>query len=387
MYAVQGDKNSRIVHIELVAGNFEWNIPDGAKVLVKFLKPDGKAGLFDKLPDGTTASTFEPGKNKVDITLAPQMLTAAGKVESQVSFIYDDNIISTFTFNVFVQADPSASHDVSTDYVNWDKVFMPQATDTKVGEYLQVVEVDEHGRAKKISSKDVFENLEEIKLSDIDGSVSLRIDSRSSEAGFHNVLLIDSDNQSVDGGTVLSGISKGTGPLDAVNRQQLDESLEDMVSERDLDEILSDYVTEDELRDTVKTSAIPQTSGASVGQYLKITKVDNIGRVVSVAPVDAPSGSGVVEGSCSGIHVGADEPADDNIVVWIDPESEDTSLLVEAPATANVGQTIVVKAVDENGTPVAWEAADLPDSYSKAQIDTIMGSYINDIDALIGGDG
>ena len=89
----------------------------------------------------------------------------------------------------------------------------------------------------------------------------------------------------------------------------------------------------------------------------------------------------------AGVHVGTDEPTDDNIVVWIDPESEDTSVLVEAPATANVGQTIVVKAVDENGTPVAWEAADLPDSYTKSQIDTIMGAYINDIDALIGGGG
>lgn len=63
----------------------------------------------------------------------------------------------------------------------------------------------------------------------------------------------------------------------------------------------------------------------------------------------------------TGIHVGTDEPTDDNIIVWIDPESEDTSLLVEAPATAKVGQTIVVKAVDENGAPTEWEAATLPD--------------------------
>lgn len=63
----------------------------------------------------------------------------------------------------------------------------------------------------------------------------------------------------------------------------------------------------------------------------------------------------------AGVHVGTDEPTDDNIVLWIDPESEDTSLLVEAPATAKVGQTIVVKAVDENGAPTEWEAATLPD--------------------------
>ena len=33
---------------------------------------------------------------------------------------------------------------------------------------------------------------------------------------------------------------------------------------------------------------------------------------------------------------------------------------VEAPETAEVGQTIRVKSVDENGKPTAWEAADLP---------------------------
>lgn len=33
---------------------------------------------------------------------------------------------------------------------------------------------------------------------------------------------------------------------------------------------------------------------------------------------------------------------------------------ITTPATAEVGQTIVVKSVDSNGKPIAWEAADLP---------------------------
>lgn len=33
---------------------------------------------------------------------------------------------------------------------------------------------------------------------------------------------------------------------------------------------------------------------------------------------------------------------------------------IPVPATAKVGQTIVVKSVDANGKPTAWEAADLP---------------------------
>lgn len=35
---------------------------------------------------------------------------------------------------------------------------------------------------------------------------------------------------------------------------------------------------------------------------------------------------------------------------------------IPAPATATVGQTIVVKSVDENGKPTAWEPTDFPDS-------------------------
>lgn len=35
---------------------------------------------------------------------------------------------------------------------------------------------------------------------------------------------------------------------------------------------------------------------------------------------------------------------------------------IPAPASATVGQTIVVKEVDEEGKPIAWTAADFPDS-------------------------
>lgn len=50
---------------------------------------------------------------------------------------------------------------------------------------------------------------------------------------------------------------------------------------------------------------------------------------------------------------------------------------------ASVGQTIRITAVDENGTPTAWEPVDL---VLKSDFDTIMGSYITDIDTLVGGD-
>jgi hypothetical protein len=58
------------------------------------------------------------------------------------------------------------------------------------------------------------------------------------------------------------------------------------------------------------------------------------------------------------VYVGSEEP-DSNATVWIDHNGRNVNLVV-APATAEVGQTIVVKTVDENGKPTAWEAVDFP---------------------------
>lgn len=57
---------------------------------------------------------------------------------------------------------------------------------------------------------------------------------------------------------------------------------------------------------------------------------------------------------------------------------------IPVPSTAQVGQTIVVKEVDGNGKPVSWECVRV---YSKPEIDAALGSYITDVDALIGGEG
>lgn len=53
----------------------------------------------------------------------------------------------------------------------------------------------------------------------------------------------------------------------------------------------------------------------------------------------------------SGVYIGEDEPHDDDVLFWVKPDDDDTV-----------------------------------DFYTKPEIDAIMGSYINDIDTLIGGD-
>lgn len=82
--------------------------------------------------------------------------------------------------------------------------------------------------------------------------------------------------------------------------------------------------------------------------------------------VDVPDSPG------SGIHVGPDAPTDENVNVWIDTDEEPE----EAPetgsgidVTAEVGQTIIVEEVDENGKPTKWKAVDFPEGGSSAPAD------------------
>lgn len=83
----------------------------------------------------------------------------------------------------------------------------------------------------------------------------------------------------------------------------------------------------------------------------------NDGGLENPAPVTIKGSSG------SGVYIGAEEPTDSNVNVWIDTDEEvstEDSDFIPVPTTAEVGQTIVVKAVDENGKPTEWETADLP---------------------------
>ena len=56
---------------------------------------------------------------------------------------------------------------------------------------------------------------------------------------------------------------------------------------------------------------------------------------------------------------------------------------ITAPDSAEVGQTLVVKEVEENGKPVSWECVSV---YSREEIEVALGAYITDIDNLLGGD-
>lgn len=82
--------------------------------------------------------------------------------------------------------------------------------------------------------------------------------------------------------------------------------------------------------------------------------------------VQGPQGEKGETGN-SGVHTGSEPPTDDDVNVWINPDAKGDVLdFIPTPNTASVGQTIVVKEVDENGKPILWEAADFPSGGSNS---------------------
>lgn len=151
--AMQNDGNTRIVEVSLYSRGVAWLPPEGVTVSVHYQKPDGTAGVYDTLPDGTPACTITD--NVVGATLAPQMTTVPGKVVASLVFL--DGLgkqLATFPFYVQVAADPAAEVTESGDYFNFH-IFLPQPTNAAaVGQYLEIEEVTEDGRVLKVRAVD-----------------------------------------------------------------------------------------------------------------------------------------------------------------------------------------------------------------------------------------
>ena len=71
--AMQDDKYCRNVEISMFAGGVPFKPDAGGSVRVRYMKPDGKGGNYDTLPDGTPAWGMQG--NILTIALAPQVLT------------------------------------------------------------------------------------------------------------------------------------------------------------------------------------------------------------------------------------------------------------------------------------------------------------------------
>lgn len=117
IHAVQDDSNSRKIAFNIYAGGAQWAVPDGTLVTVRYKKPDGTAGFYDTLPDGSTPAATIDG-NVVTVALVPQALTVCGNVPVQIK-LYDSAGTSITTFAVVMQVSANVVSDaeiVSSDY-------------------------------------------------------------------------------------------------------------------------------------------------------------------------------------------------------------------------------------------------------------------------------
>lgn len=112
---MQADANTRIVEIHLFHDGAAWTVPGGVKAALGYRKPDGTAGLYDKLPDGTAGLSI--AENRITVVLAPQVLTAPGLVRAAVTLLdTNSDQLSTFPFEINVKDNPAAGTIVSENY-------------------------------------------------------------------------------------------------------------------------------------------------------------------------------------------------------------------------------------------------------------------------------
>lgn len=117
IHAVQDDSNSRKIAFNIYAGGAQWAVPDGTLVTVRYKKPDGTAGFYDTLPDGSTPAATIDG-NVVTVALVPQAFTVRGNVPVQIK-LYDSAGASITTFAVVMHVSANVVSDaeiVSSDY-------------------------------------------------------------------------------------------------------------------------------------------------------------------------------------------------------------------------------------------------------------------------------
>ena len=162
---MQADYYSRDIEFTLTSGG---QTPDftGNTALICFEKSDGTGGNYDKMPDGTIA--YRITKNVVKVSLAPQVLTAAGKVYLAVAIIAGNVKLHTFSVTLNVHKNPGLN-PISTSYVSiagtvpsdgWDAgVFLGTDAQGKVVARRDVLTTDRDQILDDRTQEDVRKNI------------------------------------------------------------------------------------------------------------------------------------------------------------------------------------------------------------------------------------
>lgn len=106
LHAVQGD-GGRIVAARLFAGAEPWTVPEGVTVRIAYELPDGTAGSYAELLDGTPACAA--AGNLVTAVIAPGLCREAGTVRAVLILRKGEQQISTFPFLLHVVEQPGGT--------------------------------------------------------------------------------------------------------------------------------------------------------------------------------------------------------------------------------------------------------------------------------------
>lgn len=112
--ASQGD-SARFLRLILEENGAAWNIPEGVVAAVRYRKPDGTGGTYDTLPDGTPAGAVRG--NILQLGLAPQVCSVAGKVHLQIVFMKHNSQVSSFAMVLNVE-ESVGFDEKSEEYMN-----------------------------------------------------------------------------------------------------------------------------------------------------------------------------------------------------------------------------------------------------------------------------
>lgn len=149
--AVQDDRYSRNLEITLLNCGEEWPIPEDACVMIRYAKPDGVGGLYDTLPDGSTA--WSVAESLLTIALAPQVLTVPGQVFLAVTLNRGIHQLSTMAIVIHVHRAVDMEIGESEPYISVHN-FLPAPADGTAGQFLRIAAVDEYGHISALESAD-----------------------------------------------------------------------------------------------------------------------------------------------------------------------------------------------------------------------------------------
>lgn len=149
--AVQEDRYCRNLEITLLCSGEAWTIPADASVQIRYSKPDGTGGVYDTLPDGSTA--WQAEGNRLTAALAPQVLTAPGSVLVSVTLILGARQISSFA--ILIRVHPAVGGDCA-DSGGYSSVhaFLPAPAYGTIGQFLRIAAVDDLGYIAALESAD-----------------------------------------------------------------------------------------------------------------------------------------------------------------------------------------------------------------------------------------